>query len=207
MSINKKILVTIILLTPTILKLKTSAMQQDIESISSEIEMMNEKQKEIPLTILKEFKEFFTNNYEILSIYCLKKPFSENINIEKYLDKINEEEKKYNLFFENIKDRYEEEYQKLNLEITDIINKIKKKLLKNNEIENMINLLNEKTYKINEHIKKIENKIKKYDISNENFENDNKENFNNINQEINNKYDNIKKEIYDIKDNIKKLKF
>ena len=217
MSTNKKNLMTVILIISTLISLKTSAMQRNLELTLNQTEMINENQKDWTLKKLEICEELFTRHYEILSKFYIEKPFIKNINIEKYQDDINKEETKYHSFFQNIKNKHNEKYQKLNLRIINIITKIKeiitemkktdnikKRLSKNNKIENMINLLNERTNKIDEHIKKIENKIKEYDISNKDFENDNKENINNINQEINKKYDNIKKEIYNIKADIEK---
>ena len=200
MSNNKKNAITIILVISSLIPLKTSAMQQDsLTPSQAQIIKINK----ITLKTLETLSKFFTHHYEILLKFYNKEPFIKNIKIEEYQNELEKEEKKYHLFFENIKDRYDEEYQNFNSKIINTIYKIKKiikkiktsdkskkRITKNNTIENMINLLNEKINKIDEQTKKTENKIKEYNLYN-------KENIDNINN-------NIKKEIENIETDTKK---
>ena len=240
MSDSKKIATIIFFLISSLMPLKTSAMQPDLNLTSTRAEIKNitslleeienlisnrpeiknltplqeeiikRKKREITLKALEIFEKFFTHHYGILLKFYDKEQFIENIeHIEKYQNELEKEEKKYYLFFENIENRYEEEYQNLNSKIINNITKIKniiakikkteepkEKITKNNTIENMINLLNKEIKKVDEQTKKC-NLYNKSFINNKTFMDSNKENIDNINN-------NIKKEIENIETDTKK---
>ncbi len=224
--LKKRNLIVISLLTTTLFSLQVSAMQKKTKTL----EILHENQN-ITLETLKGYKDFFrscnnlftdfyleifkkikTNEREII-IYSIKdEPIDYELN-ENLIKEIEEKEKEYNEFFEQINHENNNQYIELNKEIIDNINKLKNiintiKETKENFLYKLIDYKKQFTdyynlfsnyYEKEKNENLIENLIKEIEKKEKEYI----EFFEQINHENNNRYIELNKEIID---NINKLK-